>query len=201
MNCEYISDNLSDCLDGLLSADTHEAYIAHLARCAECRQLIDLVSNDSQHLSSLTPPPVPAELKMRVMSEVRREARQTRRRSRPLSYILPRLAPVAAALIVSVAGSAYVPVYLASQNKMLTSSADPAPMAPPAAGDVRTTEGEQAKTDEMGVMSALSPDDHPEDSMAFASPREWSLWQKVAVGGSVVFVLWSSLVVYWYTKQ
>ena len=103
---------------GALPADELEAFETHLASCAACREEVDELAPAAQALpTSVEPMAPPPELRGRIMTEVHREAEllaaagpdadraATAPRRRPrLRWArgLPRLAPVAAALLLAV---------------------------------------------------------------------------------------------------
>ena len=103
---------------GALPEDEHAAYVAHLAGCAECREEVDELTPAIHALpTSVQPMAPPPALKARIMAEVEREASLLAaagpeadrvappRRRRRWSLTLPRLAPVAAAAALLIAGA------------------------------------------------------------------------------------------------
>ena len=69
------ADAAASYLLGALPEDEHEAYEAHLAICAECREELDHLAPAAYALpASVAPMAPPPELKARIMAEVQREA-------------------------------------------------------------------------------------------------------------------------------
>lgn len=98
--CEKYREMLSAMLDGELDAAENERLIAHLSLCAECRELYELLSSVSgSEVWEL--PEVPEGLHGRIMSGVKAEAAEKKKRARVV-----RLRPVAvaAACLVIIVG-------------------------------------------------------------------------------------------------
>jgi anti-sigma-K factor RskA len=118
---ERWQDSAAAYLLGALPADELEAFEAHLVTCAACREEVDELAPAAQALpASVEPMAPPPELKGRLMAEVHREAAllaaagpeadraaplaapaPRRRARRRWALGLPRLAPVAAALLLA----------------------------------------------------------------------------------------------------
>lgn len=112
------SDAAGSYLLGALPEDEREPYEAHLAACAECREEIDELAPAVHALpASVQPMAPPPALKSRIMADVQREAAllaaagpeadrvsEPRRRRRRWSLPQLRLAPVATAAVLLLAG-------------------------------------------------------------------------------------------------
>ena len=110
MNCEYIRDNLEDLLD--VDDDRH------VAECLDCRELLQQVRRDRELLRGLEPLIVPDELRQRINAELRMGLRQKKIKQPAWKFFVPRLAPVAAALLIFVAGTGIVPAYIAEKSML-----------------------------------------------------------------------------------
>ena len=107
---ERWSDSVAPYLLGALPEDELEAFEAHLAHCADCREEVDVLVPAVHALpASVEPMAPPPALKARIMAEVEREASllaaagpeadrpPARERRRRWHFSMPRLAPLAAA--------------------------------------------------------------------------------------------------------
>ena len=154
------ADAAASYLLGALPEDEHEAYEAHLATCADCREEIDLLAPAVHALpASVEPVTAPPELRARIMAEVEREAAllaaagpeadrvsepASPRRRRRWSLPLPRLAPIAiaAALLIIGAGAGIGIVGLGDDARTVVATVDGA--RAPAAGAELELAGESA---------------------------------------------------------
>lgn len=193
MNCEYVRDNLEDFLD--IDDDRH------IAECLTCRELLQEVRRDRELLRGLEPLTVPDELKQRIGAELRMGLRQHKIKQPAWKFFVPRLAPVAAALLIFVAGTGIVPAYMAERSMLRGTEAPkqdalvtsppmtPAPDDPPE--DVGVAVVPEEDITEMGIMAL------PDDDVKASTP----LWVKASMGGSVIMLLWGGVVFYWYRRQ
>ena len=107
---ERWADSVAPYLLGALPEDETEAFEAHLAHCADCREELDVLVPAVHALpASVEPVAPPPALKARIMAEVEREASllaaagpeadrpPARERRRRWHFSMPRLAPLAAA--------------------------------------------------------------------------------------------------------
>ena len=216
MNCAHIRDNIDDYLDACEDS--------HVADCAECRELLGAVRRDRELLRGLEPLSVPIELRHRIREELRREVRFRKAKPPAWKFFVPRLAPVAAAIMVFVAGANVVPS-LASKGMMRSAAPDPeVPMlaAPPgvlAEGDPAPKERDGSETplvapspddSQVGIADVVETDDEftamatvgnaDEDMLIAAEATARPLWVNVAMGGAVLMVLWSAVVLIWYRR-
>ena len=203
MNCEWIKEHVSEMLDGLLTPEEQAEAQAHLDICAECSLLVSEVKQDMSLLQGLGDIPVPVELKQRIAHALAKPKLQ----KNPWRFFLPRLAPVAAAVLISVLSINTVPGYLASRQK-LTQEAQPdlAPrlhMAAPASEpDETDPEGEPTER----VYTATTGDglkvNGTEDMLTMSASQDAkpSLWVVTSAAGSTVLLLWGAVVYRWYKK-
>ena len=217
MNCEYVQDHLEDFMDN----DND----GHVAECAACKKLLQGARRDRELLRGLEPLAVPDELRQRISEQLRLEIRLHKAKPPAWKFFVPRLAPVAAAIMVMVAGTNVIPA-LSSKDMPRNAGLDPeAPLlAPPPGimtegdpgfkerGDTVVPDPAPAPEDpELGVAAVVEPDDEftvmamPEDiSDAEAlvamegAPRP--LWVKAAMGGTILMLLWSAVVFFWYRR-
>jgi hypothetical protein len=218
MNCDYVRENIDEFLDS--------AEDSHVANCVGCRELLNAVRRDRELLRGLEPLTVPDELRQRISDQLRLDIRLRKPKPPAWKFFVQRLAPVAAAIMVIVAGTNVVPGYLATKDMARTSTPDPeAPLtAPPpgilAEGDLTPKEqGDTATPDptpspddpERGVGEAVDPDDEfiamvmPEDisdDSVLTATEEASrpIWVAAAMGGTAIMLLWSAVVFFWYRR-
>jgi anti-sigma-K factor RskA len=130
---------------GALTDAEHEAFLAHLATCAVCREEVAALQMVASSLPATAPQLVaPPELKRRVMAEVRGEAREreaaarsTERRPRARTRWRPVLVPAA----VGVAVVALLAIVLAGGGGGGTRVIRAQVTAPGASGSVRVSGG------------------------------------------------------------
>jgi negative regulator of sigma E activity len=98
---EAITDQLSDYLDGELSASEAAAIEAHLRECAACNAVLNDLKGIVQQAQHLETRPPQADLWVGIASRIERAAPPRR-----VSFTLPQLAAAAAVLIAVSAGTA-----------------------------------------------------------------------------------------------
>ncbi len=116
---EQWADSVAPYLLGALPDDETEAFEAHLAHCADCREEVDALAPAVHALpNSVEPVAPPLALKTRIMAEVHREAEllaaagpeadrpPAKRRRRRFAFGMPRLATLAGAAAVLFVGVA-----------------------------------------------------------------------------------------------
>lgn len=190
MKCELLQNQLSDIIDGLLTPEEQRLVDNHLAECQKCAALVADVRQSSLVLQSLGDVSVPAVLKQRVMWEL---AKPTVRKN-PWSFFLPRLAPVAAAVVVSVMSINMLPSYLtAQQNKSF--------MAPRVAAPEAGTEADGSRQTDDTVLNATQEFTTMAAGESFADDATPSMWVVTSAAGSTVFLLWGAVVYRWYKKS
>lgn len=196
MNCEWIEEHASDMLDGLLTPEEHDEVQAHLEVCSSCSVLVSGLRQDMMMLQGLGDVPVPVDLKLRITEALAKPKLQ----KNPWRFFLPRFAPVAAAVLISVLSINTVPGYMASRGQliddaprmMVAPAAEPDPTPKVDAKDstavTPTTENRFTRT---GDMMSLSLD---------AEETKPSLWVVSSAAGSTVLLLWGAVVYRWSKK-
>jgi len=221
MNCEWISDHLTEVVDGLLTPAEQELVDAHLATCEECSSLIEELRADAFALQTLGQVEVPIDLRKRVADAIAKP----KVTKNPWKFFVPRLAPVAAAVLVSVLSINLVPTYLASRTKSLQMAPEgvgqfqtvgiaaepPQPQAKSGTGDIvvddkQTVESSTESNPSMrnsSVTFSVTTIDGAEMSTfgAAAESEKPSMWMVSSAAGSTVFLLWGALVYHWYKRQ
>ncbi|HSL93583.1 MAG TPA: hypothetical protein VK905_03160 [Bacillota bacterium] len=219
MNCDYVRENIDEFLDA--------AEDSHVAHCTDCLELLSAVRKDRELLRGLQPLAVPDELRLRINEQLRLEIKIRRAKPPAWKFFVPRLAPLAAAIMVMVAGTNIVPGYLATKDMARSVAPDPeAPlMAPPPPGILTEADPVPKETGDVAAPDpAPSPDDpkrgaaevvEPDDEfIAMAMPEDTSeaealiamegvsrpLWVTAAMGGAVLMLLWSTVVFFWYRR-
>jgi anti-sigma factor RsiW len=110
---EQWTDQLSDYLDGELSAEERKAVDAHLEGCAECTAVLNDLKRVVTRAASVPPRPPQADLWDGIAARIETDASRSRdavlpfarRESRRFTFTLPQLA-AAAALLIAVSGGA-----------------------------------------------------------------------------------------------
>ncbi len=110
---EQWTDQLSDYLDGELSAEERKAVDAHLEGCAECTAVLNDLKRVVTRAASMPPRPPQADLWDGIAARIETDASRSRdavlpfarRESRRFTFTLPQLA-AAAALLIAVSGGA-----------------------------------------------------------------------------------------------
>lgn len=200
MNCVYVRENIDDFLDA--SVDSH------VEGCSACRHLISSVRRDKDVLRSMTHVAVPVELKQRIREQLRLELRLRRAKPPAWKFFVPKLAPVAAAIMLIVVSANLVPS-LATKDMLRSATLEPRnamPTPPPEA----VTEGapadkvedtaevvEPATAFSATVVEGDATDTH---AVAVAEATVRPLWVTTAMGGSALMLLWSAVVFLWYRR-
>jgi anti-sigma factor RsiW len=208
LKCEDVKDNITECMDGLLSPVEQQTLDRHLAGCESCRALIESARQDREALTNLAPVPVPPELRQLVMGRLQSEKKKTKKQS-AWKFFLPRLAPVAAALLITVTGINTVPgLLMAKNNRMLLQSSpmpqatmEAAPDEPPALDSTERDKVLASATVEPPNTIANAADETLSFTVTAEVPRVIPFWVKTSAGGTAVFVLWGGIVYYWYKRD
>lgn len=219
MNCEYVRENLSDCIEGLLSPGDGELLGRHLKICSGCRLLLVAVKRDKEMLASLTSVTVPAELRERLKKRLQEVPAVVIKKRNPWKFFIPRLAPMAAAVLITVLGLNLMPGYMQKGSLMRSTDEAPGMMqmaspeaeAPPAEaskenhGTLSVTVAEDSairNSSEVVVATEVEVQGMNASEYTFGSQaRTIPFWVKTSAGGTMVFFLWGGLVYYWYVKQ
>jgi len=181
MSCLQVHEHVSDILDG----NTPPLLACHLEVCAECAALVAALRQDQGVLLSMSAVEVPPILLDKVMSEVT----LTSRNKKAWRFFVPRLAPVAAALALTVLSYNLTPDLWATERRVLPSQSEKTDTALPVPAQ------EQARVFSM----TLVPEGTSEDVVE--SPASRNPWLVSSLAGGGVFALWSGLVYGWYKKQ
>ncbi len=171
MNCTQVREHLSDILDGHAPPELSH----HLDSCGECATLISELRKDISLFVAMPVVDVPPVLLDRVMGEVSRVSR-TRTAWR---FFVPRLAPVAAALALTVLSYNVTPDLWSMQR------AGQPPQSESTDVTFQTTVEDKAQV--------FNVSQFPEDasrSIAVSS-----------LAGGTAFALWSGVVYLWYKKR
>ncbi|MBS3936994.1 MAG: hypothetical protein KGZ50_00275 [Peptococcaceae bacterium] len=169
MNCNWVKDNLCDILDGLLPPHTEEEWRAHRDTCADCRQLIAEITLDQRALVALPQVYPPAVLKHRILAAVRQVAPKN-----PWKFFVPRLVPVAAAIVVTVASINMWPGHFLGQKASPEDALMETQVAPRVFSSASAIEEDQTPPPLLVVSSSL---------------------------GGTIFVAWGAVVLLWYRRQ
>lgn len=169
MDCNWLKDNLSDCLDGTLPPLVEQQWREHLASCGACRALYDDLVLVERQLAELPPVLAPAGLMINVMAGVKRPVKN------PWKFFLPRLAPVAAALAITLASVNLWPGHFFGQ--------------PVVSEDVSS---EMQRTAPQVFSAAI-------DTATVETPSNTLLMRSSAVGGTL-FLIWGAVVLVWYKR-
>jgi len=179
MNCTQVREHLTDILDG----QTPPKLAHHLDACTECAALIYELRKDVSALAAIPAAPVPPILLTRVMSEVRKVS-HTRK---AWQFFAPRLAPVAAALAVTVLSYNLTPDLWAWQR----ASQPPQTMS----------EKSDVPLDATDVRLEATAEDKARTFNASVLPEPQSPWLMSSLAGGAAFALWSGVVYLWYKKR
>jgi len=181
-------------------------------------------------LASLTPLPVPVDLRELVRQRLQDAPVVVLSKQRsPWRFFLPRLAPMAAAVLVTVLGLNLMPGYIEERNLTRSSleapgimrmapAESPDPEAPPPeSSEASSPDTESQKQDDAQTFSITADTNHGSIeidgkiagegtnlstlSLVGEEPRTVPFWVKTSAGGTIVFFLWGGLVYYWYTKH
>ena len=182
MNCTQVREHLSEILDG----QTPPELVRHLNACTECATLIVELRKDMSLLATVPAAPVPPILLARVMGEVSKVS-HTRKAWR---FFVPRLAPVAAALAVTVLSYNLTPDLWSWQR----ASQPPQMMSEQSDATLETTTEDTAQI----FRAALEPEDASKSMAALPAPQ--SPWLISSLTGGAAFALWSGVVYLWYKR-
>ena len=205
MNCEWIIEHVSDVLDGLLTPEENDEVHAHLEVCAECSLLVSELRQDMMLLHGLGNVSVPIDLKQRIAETLAKPQPE----KNPWRFFLPRFAPVAAAVLISVLSINTIPGYMASRDKQATEAQfgeEPGlkMTAPDARGADPVEEGTGIKTFTATTLdTALKSADTEEMMMSLSMGADKtgpSMWVISSAAGSTVLMLWGAFVYRWSKK-
>ena len=73
MNCRKAAQLFSEHIEGLLDAERSERLLAHLDRCADCAELIEIMELNILQLENVPEPTMPAGLEQRLAAIPQRE--------------------------------------------------------------------------------------------------------------------------------
>ncbi|KAF0195089.1 MAG: hypothetical protein FD169_1544 [Bacillota bacterium] len=204
MNCEWITEHICDMLGGLLTPEEHDAVQAHLNVCPECSFFVSELRQDMLLLQGLGDVPVPVDLKLRIAEALAKPKPQ----KNPWRFFLPRFAPVAAAVLISILSINTIPGYMASREQLTKETQiDGAPRLQMAAPDQRGADpevegtGNCTVTDTINAGAKLGAATEELMTMSLAADKtEPSLWVVSSAAGSTVLLLWGAVVYRWYKK-
>jgi len=77
MSCEYVQERLSPLLDERVSAEERGVVLAHLDACKDCGARYAFLQDQRSELRNLATPPVPANLRQRLLVMASRERART----------------------------------------------------------------------------------------------------------------------------
>jgi len=183
MNCTQVRDHLTDILDG----QTPPILAHHLDACTECAALVAELRKDVSALAATPVAPVPPILLTKVMSEVRKVS-HTRK---TWQFFAPRLAPVAAALAMTVLSYNLTPDLWSWQR----ASQPPQTMSEKSDVPLDATDVDKARA----FNAALESED-AKKSVAVLLELQ-SPWLISSLAGGAAFALWSGVVYLWYKKR
>lgn len=183
MNCTQVREHLTDVLDGQTSPELAH----HLDACTECAALIYELRKDVSVLAAMPAAPVPPILLARVMSEVHKVS-HTRK---AWHFFAPRLAPVAAALAVTVLSYNLTPDLWSWQR----ASQPPQTMSEKSDATLEATTEDKART----FGAPLESEDAGKSMVVLPEPQ--SPWLMSSLAGGAAFALWSGVVYLWYKKR
>lgn len=199
MKCEWIKEHIDDLLEGLLAPEESDEVQAHLDACDECSVLISELRQDMMLLQSLGDVPIPIDLKQRIAETLVKPRPQ----KNPWRFFLPRFAPVAAAVLISVLSVNTIPGYMASKDAQF----DMAPRVQIAAPEYRGADpevqgnGEFTTTGEVTADATLkSAGAEDMQTMSLVEDKKPSLWVVSSAAGSTVLLLWGAFVYRWSKK-
>lgn len=210
MKCEWIEEHVSDMLDGLLTPEEHDNVQAHLEVCGACSALVTGLRQDMMILQGLGDVPVPIGLKLRITEALAKPKLQ----KNSWRFFLPRFAPVAAAVLISVLSINTIPGYMASRGQlmkeahivddaprmMVAPAAEPAPDTEVDAKDRaaldQTTENAYAGNGDGVIVTG----DMASLSLGAEEETKPSLWVVSSAAGSTVLLLWGAVVYRWSKK-
>lgn len=200
MNCSWVHENLSDILDGLLTPDAVEELNSHLKECSACSELLIELKDDKLLLEDLGDVVVPPFLAERVMLEIKLKPAKN-----AWKFFVPRLAPVAAALLVTVASINVLPGVLEKrelakgtevpefgQQRMMTAS--DATSGTNAEHSIKSFQANEVEDKKENVFTDTTV-------LSLGIAEKPSVWVRTSVAGGTAFVLWGAIVYYWYKKQ
>ncbi len=182
MNCKQVREHLADILDG----QTPPSLAQHLDACDECAALIGALRQDMSLLAAMPAVVVPTVVLDKVMGEVTKVSR-TRRAWR---FFVPRLAPVAAALAMTVLSYNLTPDLWPWQR------VTPAPPSEISGVTPQTTAEDGARA--FPIVTEIAGGTG-ERQAALAQPP--SPWLVSSLAGGAAFALWAGVVYLWYKKR
>jgi len=181
MTCAQVYEHLSDILDGAVPPEVN----LHLAACGECATLIARLREDRAALAELPATAVPPLL----LSNVMREVSKVSRPKHAWRFFVPRLAPVAAALLFTVLSYNLDldlrPSHLRGEQ-IQVQSAEVA------------RQGAAEDTARVFSTAEVPPNEDARLAAAWSEPRPWLA---TSVAGGTVFALWSTVVYVWYKRR
>ena len=83
MNCRKIIIALSEYLDGALDPILKSSIEIHLAKCEDCRLVVDTTRQTSEIYCKSTPAPLPATTRQRLHEALRKRLQSSSRPSQP----------------------------------------------------------------------------------------------------------------------
>lgn len=183
MNCTQVREHLSDILDG----NTPPPLAPHLEACGECAALVAALRQDKDVLLSMSAVDVPSILLDKVMSEVT----LTSRKKKAWRFFVPRLAPVAAALALTVLSYNLVPGLLPA-GQLREPNAD---------ATFRTTAEDTEKDAHKEAQVFATTEQAPNDTILATEGEDSRPWLITSLAGSSAFLLWSGVVYWWYKRR
>ncbi|MDP3488384.1 MAG: hypothetical protein Q8S19_10735, partial [Bacillota bacterium] len=172
--------------------------------CAECSVLVSELRQDMMSLQKLGDVPVPINLKLRISQTLAKP----KPKKNPWAFFLPRFAPVAAAVLISVLSINTVPGYMASREQSLKEAQiDLAPRvqmaAPPGEPDSEVKANDRTLYSGSTTADASVDNFIKEEMLTMsltADKTKPSLWVVSSAAGSTVLLLWGAVVYRWSKK-
>ena len=187
MNCTQVREHLSDILDG----NTPPLLAPHLEACGECAALVAALRQDKDVLLSMSAVDVPPILLDKVMNEVT----LTSRNKKAWRFFVPRLAPVAAALALTVLSYNLVPGLLPARQL-----SEP-PQVESADATFRATAEDTQKDAQKEAQVFATTEQVPNDTILATEGEDSRPWLITSLAGSSAFLLWSGVVYWWYKRR